>query len=259
MNERPDPLPPDIEDLLDEERGARGLVLSDKARLFSRLAATLPIATIPTGGDAPASDLPHAPPLTAGASAASALATKALVAKIAIASVAVLVGGAGGIFVQARYEPVAARPRAAVEAARAPGARIENAGAERALVPNGATTVEAVTSASTPSAAIPSAVKESSVAIAPREDGLKRERVSLEVARTALTRGDFRAAAVALDRHAHEFPRGKLAEERESMMVQTLVGEGKYAEARARALRFRRDFPGSLLQGSVDAALATIP
>lgn len=90
-------------------------------------------------------------------------------------------------------------------------------------------------------------------------ESLSRERTGLEIARTALTRGQSGAALDALERHAHSFPHGRLAPERESLWVQALVSAGRYDAAREHAARFRRAFPGSMFQRVVDAALRAIP
>jgi hypothetical protein len=42
------------------------------------------------------------------------------------------------------------------------------------------------------------------------------------------------------------------------MRIQALVGEGSYDEARRLSVRFKRDFPGSLMQGAVDAQILSI-
>jgi outer membrane protein assembly factor BamD (BamD/ComL family) len=91
------------------------------------------------------------------------------------------------------------------------------------------------------------------------EGSLSSERAVLELARTSLTRGRSSAAIDALERHAHRFPRGRLAPERESMWVQALVSAGRYDSAREHAARFRRAYPGSMFQSVVDAALREIP
>ncbi|MEZ4410131.1 MAG: hypothetical protein R3A52_27190 [Polyangiales bacterium] len=91
------------------------------------------------------------------------------------------------------------------------------------------------------------------------EGSLNAERAVLEIARTALTRGQSSAAIDALERHARRFPRGRMAPERESMWVQALVSAGRYDAAREHAARFRRSYPGSMLQPVVDAALREIP
>jgi hypothetical protein len=88
-----------------------------------------------------------------------------------------------------------------------------------------------------------------------RDTGLSRERALLEVARTALARGEIASALEAVERHARDFPQGRLAEEREVLAVQALALAGRGDEASARARAFRAAFPDSLLQPAVDAAL----
>lgn len=88
---------------------------------------------------------------------------------------------------------------------------------------------------------------------------LARERQFIEQARSALVRGESRAATEALAAHATSFPGGRLAEERESLWIQALVRLGDFAAARERATAFKARFPNSLLLPAVEAALATTP
>ncbi len=92
-----------------------------------------------------------------------------------------------------------------------------------------------------------------------RDTDLAAERALLETARTALGRGQSDAALAAVAAHAERFPRGRLAEERESLAVEALAQAGRAAEARERAARFHRRWPGSLLGPAVDAALRASP
>ena len=80
-----------------------------------------------------------------------------------------------------------------------------------------------------------------------------------DIARTGLTRAQASDAIDALERHAQRYPRGRLAPEREGMLVQALVSVGRYDAAREHAARFRRAYPGSMFQPVVDAALREIP
>lgn len=57
--------------------------------------------------------------------------------------------------------------------------------------------------------------------------------------------GDPRAALSLAEEHAREFPNGALAQEREFIAIQALLGLGRQSEALARADRFRARFPGS--------------
>lgn len=92
-----------------------------------------------------------------------------------------------------------------------------------------------------------------------RDRGLAAERKLVEMARSALARGHTDGALAALQRHARGFPRGQLAEERDSLLVQALVAKGDFAKARDRAAHFHRHYPHSLFAPVVDQALRAIP
>lgn len=81
----------------------------------------------------------------------------------------------------------------------------------------------------------------------------------VEMARTALVRGSAADALAACDLHAARHPTGERAEEREALAVQALVKAGRAADARARAERFRKSFPGSIYLGAVNASIASLP
>jgi hypothetical protein len=84
---------------------------------------------------------------------------------------------------------------------------------------------------------------------------LAAERALLEIARTALVRGQYSAALEELTRHEAQFPSGTLAEDREALAVQALVGLGHAEEARSRAARFHASYPRSMMIPVVDAAI----
>jgi outer membrane protein assembly factor BamD (BamD/ComL family) len=67
------------------------------------------------------------------------------------------------------------------------------------------------------------------------------------------------SALATLQRHARLFRDGELAEEREGLMVQALVGSHDYAQARERAERFHKRYPRSLFAPAVEQALRSIP
>lgn len=94
---------------------------------------------------------------------------------------------------------------------------------------------------------------------ASRDVDLAAERSLLEIARSALARGQAEGALDAVQRHARRFPRGQLTEEREGVWIQALVAAGRSAEARVRAAEFRRRFPQSILRPVVEAAVQSIP
>jgi hypothetical protein len=92
-----------------------------------------------------------------------------------------------------------------------------------------------------------------------RDQSLAAERRLLELARTALVKGDHDAAIANLRRHARGFAEGQLAEERDALLIRALVGKGQYAQARERASRFHRLHPRSLFAGVVEQAMQSIP
>jgi hypothetical protein len=91
------------------------------------------------------------------------------------------------------------------------------------------------------------------------EEDLAAERAQLESARRALLQRDYAAALLAVDSHAARFPRGALAEERESLRIQAMAGAGRRDEAAQLADRFRTRYPASIFGPAVDAALKRAP
>lgn len=89
----------------------------------------------------------------------------------------------------------------------------------------------------------------------PAVDTLGRERVLLDVARTALNSKDTVKALAAVDAHRSEFPSGQLVEEREALAVQVLLKAGRKDEAQTRFAQFRTRFPDSPLVTSLSALL----
>ncbi len=93
--------------------------------------------------------------------------------------------------------------------------------------------------------AVPSATNASTLA---------EERALLEMGRSALARGQSADAVAAARKHERTFPRGKLTEEREVLMVQALAASGARDEARVRAARFSQSYPNSIFGPAVRAA-----
>jgi hypothetical protein len=85
------------------------------------------------------------------------------------------------------------------------------------------------------------------------ESPLDAERALLDVARTALGRGDGANALRATEEHARKFPRGILSEEREAMTIQALRLLGRATDADARLEQFRARFPKSMLLPALEA------
>lgn len=91
-----------------------------------------------------------------------------------------------------------------------------------------------------------------------QEGSLGAERKLIEIARTAIGRGQYDGALQSLGKHAKLFPDGELEEEREGLWVQALVGHGDDAEARERGARFHQRHPRSLFAPAVDEALRSM-
>ncbi len=102
-----------------------------------------------------------------------------------------------------------------------------------------------------PASAIPPSAAAPSFAHA---SNLKAERAILDVARTALGRGDGEHALAATADHQRKFPDGALTEEREAIAVQALLLTNRDAEAEVRVARFRTKYPSSLLLPALEAA-----
>jgi hypothetical protein len=118
--------------------------------------------------------------------------------------------------------------------------------------------VRAVPSSVAPSparVAAPASTPASSSTGRSRDTDLAAERLVIERARSALARGDGQGALVPIAQHERDFARGQLVEEREALAVQALVIAGRVPEATARAARFRKAYPSSLLLPIVDQAL----
>ncbi len=80
---------------------------------------------------------------------------------------------------------------------------------------------------------------------------LAAERALVDRARAALSTGDPEAALAAVRLHRTRHPRGQLAEEREALAVRALRAAGHDAEAEARQARFRRAYPESLFAPAI--------
>lgn len=84
-------------------------------------------------------------------------------------------------------------------------------------------------------------------------DTLGKERVVLDVARSAVNAGDWAKASAAIASHEAQFPSGQLVEEREALAIQALVAQGRGVEAKRRLGSFVSRFPDSPLRTSLEA------
>jgi hypothetical protein len=97
-------------------------------------------------------------------------------------------------------------------------------------------------------------IRPSSVADSPSD--LARERALLDIARADAAHGDPTQALNTAEQHRHQFPRGRLAEEREALAIRALLSLGRRQEAEARARAFRGAYPHSFLIPALESALS---
>ncbi len=260
MSDASDRLPPEIEAFFAPERRRSDPPAAVQDALFTRIGATLGFP----GGPGPGSDptggaVPGGP---AGGGAAVAAGAKPLVAASLGKTIATLVVGGviGGGFHEAydrvserraaQAPVVAAAPAVATPLPPPPPVEPPTPPPEPTLPP--APTVRAETAPAKPE-------RPSRVEVRERDRGLAAERTLIEQARTALAREQGAMAMAVLERHARDFPWGELEEERESLLVQALVGLEREEQARKQAARFHRRFPRSIFGAVVDEALRSIP
>jgi hypothetical protein len=92
-----------------------------------------------------------------------------------------------------------------------------------------------------------------------KHDGPLAEIQLLTRARQADVRGDYTDVLAVLAEHERRHPAGRLSEEREVLRVKALVGLGRGSEARSAAVRFRQQFPRSVLLPKVEEILSSLP
>jgi len=92
-------------------------------------------------------------------------------------------------------------------------------------------------------------------AVAPGSE-LARERALLDLARADAAHGEPALVLAQTERHRVQFPRAKLAEEREALAIRALLSLGRADEARTRAEAFHLAYPNSLLAPAIDSALS---
>jgi len=212
-----------------------------RARAMRRLALALPATAVVTGAGAavgPAGRSLLARAIGAHVPAWSLLASFAAGGALALA---VTRGAPRG------HEMVA--PPVSVTAPPAPREEPRSPVAEPALPPPSAAPAQPAP----PSAAPVQPSTRASAAERPATT-LEAERALLDVARTALGRGDGAHALRATEEHARAFPHGQLAEEREAMAIQALRLLHRDEDASARLDRFRARFPASLIRPALEAS-----
>jgi len=239
-----EPLEDDILALVGAAKQIPELTGARKAELFEATATKIGAPT--PGGDGGGAGT------GAGAGGAAQLGTKMTLALIATFAVGIAVGVLAD---RALSVDRSAAPEASSIVLPTPRVATEpDAGAHAAEV-------ETVSPASLPDApkaapgasAAPQRAAASTEALSSR--GLAAERALLDVARSALARGEAGEALAATSRHAHEYADGALVEEREAIAVKALVALGRKDEARTRVRALEQRFPAGL---SVRAAKAAV-
>jgi hypothetical protein len=246
----PKPLPSATLALLRAEKGALFAPEDARARVLEKLATAVP----GSGGGGSRGGGGNGGEGASGRAAASVPPHDAIVrlARPLSLGVALAVGAAGGAAAWNAFRPlpkaeivyvdrVVPAPEPAIMPNATPWTSLPNAAASAAKPPRAAVAVEPQPPPATP-------------------DGqLAAERTLLDVARTALARGNGGDALAAAVRHEKRYPTGALTEEREAMAIQALVLLGRQDEARARGASFHQRFPGSVLAPALDSALGAIP
>jgi len=249
-------LPGDLADLLSEGRPGVQVPDAERQSLLASLGPMMgPFG--PAGGSPPAGE-PPAPPSAQSAStgAPSTAPTHSLQAllgsKVAAWIGGMIVGSAVTVAAQSMgpvppsTEAVALPSSTSVPLPAEPSPSSSTAQPEpTALSPE----ILPLVSASTVRTA-PSSGPES------RDQSLRAERELLDVARTAVARGDGKSALSVLQQHANRFPKGRLAEEREALRIQALLLAGRGEEAKARASEFEQEHPDSLMLPGIAPALS---
>ncbi|MFT3768137.1 MAG: hypothetical protein QM820_22020 [Minicystis sp.] len=236
-----EPLDADLDALLASERDRPKAAPDVHARVLGRV-----MTTIGSGGPGGGSS-PGAPP--AGAGFGGALA-KPILLGAALGSIV------AGVIVT-RPDPIDAQPAAVITTVEPrPPAAPSVVPAPEPVAATASPVPEHAGAAGAP----PSSPRaRASVEEPGRDESLAAERRLLDEAQRALAEGRSAAAQEALDRHAREFPRGRLGEEREALSIRALARAGRMEEARARADRFRAAHPRSILLPAIEATVGTIP
>ena len=220
-------------------------------RVFEHLTTSIAMGAGLAGGgsgDGPAGV--SSPTATDSGTMFSALSTRTVPFLVGAA----LVGGGIGAVVHARIAPRPTAPTITASAATPVSEPVAAAPSWSAPAPPLAP--PAFSAAPTPPLV---SLRRESPETAGKDVTLGMERDLIERARMAIARGEGGAALEALDRHAKDFPRGRLVEEREALAVQALVHSGPAGAARARAIQFRTRFPTSVFLPAVIAAVERAP
>lgn len=234
MNDTLEPFDPDLQALLDQVKTVPPLPAAELERLHGKVAARL---ALPVGGGGQ------------GGSGSAPL-SRALTASKAVAVASLLSAGvvAGIVLDRTVLRAPAVAPVPAPLLSVAALAPTVHDDAPWIAVPQASAPAE-----TPPAPALRVAPSHADVSAR----GLDAERALLDVARSSLAHGEPAAALAATRRHASEYPRGALVEEREALTIKALVAAGRREEARTRAADFEQRFPNGLMLRAVRAAVGT--
>jgi hypothetical protein len=254
MKDRLEPLPPDVAAALGAERSRPGVDPATRALLRAKFHASL-LAGQSDGP--PPGEADRTTPWNDETLAAARGVWRALrrTNPLATALVGFGIGVATGVAVHAGLarRDLAPRPVPGLEAAPTP-APIEPARPPTPLPDEHAVVPGPASPSSVPSA---TDVRGASEAPVPSSSTLTAERALLDVAHSALGKGQAADALDALGRHARRFPRGVYREEREALTIQTLHALGRLDEAERLAAQFKTRYPRSLFLSIVEPATGT--
>jgi hypothetical protein len=112
-----------------------------------------------------------------------------------------------------------------------------------------------------PSAPVPSVIPAVKIPgePVPSARGLAAERALLDVARSALARGEAAEALSAAERHRREYADGALVEEREAIAIKALVALGRRDEAAQRLAHLEKTHPNSIVLRAAKKAVSGAP
>lgn len=259
----PDALPPDIQDLLQEERAQQDARVKDfqmdpemEARLWERVqqpvaipasgagwlsSATFKIGSamvLLAGGLALLSTL-HGESSTAFHDERPTAANLQITTTPKAAPPVAQAPAAGPVAETPAAAPVPGRSRPPATRKKAPALTTEDKAGPDSF---------AVEATSDPAQPTPSRVKDS-----------PEERLLLEAARQDLSRGDAQAAMKLLEKHGANYPNGRLCEERDALLVMSWLTADRPRKAREMLTHFKERYPNSLLLPGLASALENAP
>ncbi|GAC1352094.1 MAG: hypothetical protein NVS3B20_06700 [Polyangiales bacterium] len=286
-----DPLPPDLLAILRVERDFPPRSPRDVTRVLDRLRGRIASLGV-TSADPALTNAANPPnpttsaavtPATEAASATKAAATSGLsstwIASKLVVTIATFAlgavggGGAGYVFGVRDAKPLAAANPKAEQLRLATSASANSSKVKAPILgtdPGPVSSVALLPTDTVMPPVVPSLVRSASVegvgnpgATTQKSIGsdadLLSELALIDMARSAAARGAYAEALDATRRHEKQFPRGQLAEERETIAIQSLVGSGRLHEARTRGARFRLRFPKSMSLSAIAAAVDSNP